>query len=486
MNPSTGTPSRGANDRSNGCWWLVFVVGLALSLVMVFRSQVEGDTLNMLARGWRFAFAGEWLQYGLPTSAGGKSPGGFLSLLVGLPLVAWADFRAPALLLWLLSVIGYVVLDGIVGRVLGPRGRLLFALYYWINPWRIHFTSFLWNPNYMFFLGALHAWAAYRLRRESEFWPSAVLVLIVGIGVQLHTSIMVLVLASLLLWWRGFVRINWWGVVAGGLVTAASLLPWFFTVATRSELFPGGTGFPFRNLLLVQPALRGVLYLLRYPSLALPRQVYDLDLAPGTVADDSISYGLAVVLVVLGWVTVLVSCAAYRRFLRRPLFFWRRRPTSMPDRAWLRGYVFWCLAGAVVAFAISPTTVMFWQGLPVFHVAALVIVLFLRAQSRSRRAPAVRRLLFTYALVSLVVVCLLCFSSPMFRRSSPPPRPLTAEHVPDSDPRIVADHPMYRDLGIVDRCGLVLVDEGGWWPDVFAPPPLIEDDVVESISRPPG
>jgi hypothetical protein len=54
---------------------------------MVFRSQVEGDTLNMLARGWRFAFAGEWLQYGLPTSAGGKSPGGLLSLLVGLPLL---------------------------------------------------------------------------------------------------------------------------------------------------------------------------------------------------------------------------------------------------------------------------------------------------------------------------------------------------------------------------------------------------------------
>jgi hypothetical protein len=33
--------------------------------------------------------------------------------------------------------------------------------------------------------------------------------------------------------------------------------------------------------------------------------------------------------------------------------------------------------------------------------------------------------------------------------------------------RLSADHPMFHDLDLHERCGLVIVDEGGWMPDIF-------------------
>ena len=470
-------------------WWLIFLAGLAVSLVMVFRSQVEGDTLNMLARGWRFAFAGEWLQYGMPTSAGGKSPGGLLALLVGLPLLAWADFRAPALLVWLLGVAGYLVLDRIVARVLGPSSRLAFAALYWASPWRIHFTSFLWNPNYMFFFGALHLWVAYSLRQRAKFWPSLALVVILGMTVQLHMSAMVLAAMFVMLWWRGLVKLSWSGVATGAMITVASLVPWARLILERPELVPGGTGFPFRSLLLIQPALRGVMYLIRYPSLALPRQVYELDILPGTAGDDVASSVLSLALVGLGWLTLLVPLWAYRRFLRRAHGLWRRRAWPANDRVWLGGYLLWSLVGGALAFAASPTSVMFWQGFPAFHVAVLVTTWVVGVVGRTRIGPAMHGLVVGWAVLSLAVACVLGHSSPMFRRVEPPTTIPTQREMLDSDPRIVADHPMYRDLGIIDRCGLVVVSEGGWRPDALPPPAEpasdTEDRTRGEVGQPP-
>jgi hypothetical protein len=447
-------------------WWVLFLVGLALSLAMVMRGRFDGDQFNMLARGWTLAFAGEWLQHGMPTSAGGMSPGGLQSLLAGLPLMAWADGRAATLVVWLMGVAGYLLLDRAFGPALGPRGRLLFALFYWLNPWRLHYTSMLWNSSYMFLFGAVHAVCALRMRVERRFWPSLVMVLCVGLGLELHTAALALAFASVLLWWRGVIKVSWWGVAAGSLLVVASVMPWMAAVAARPDLMPGGPGFPFRNLALVLPLLRGLVYLLRYSSLALPERVYELDLAPDASADDAASAVLRVLLVALGWATVLLPALAYRRFLRAPRVLWRRPPPTVGRRQWLRRYAFWTLAGAVAAFAISPTSVMFWQGFPVFHAAVLPVVVFVQALQRSGRIVASRRAVAAVVGTVLAVNCLICWSSPMFR----PPGPLRegGSGTEASFVRLLAsDHPMFHDLRLHERCGLVVVDQGGWMPDLW-------------------
>jgi hypothetical protein len=451
-------------------WWLLFVVGLLVSFAMVFRSQVEDDQLEMLYHGWMFAVGGEWLQHGLNTSAGGNSPGGLLSLLVGLPLVVWHDYRAPAMMLWLLSLAGYLMLDRIVGRSIGSSGRVVFAVLYWLSPWRMYFTSSLWNPNYMFFLGALHLWAAFQIRRQPRFWASFLCVLIVGMGVQIHTSAMVLAFVTVLLWWCRTIRVDWWGVAAGVLVVLASLVPWMLDVIERPELIPGGTGFPFRNLIVVYPVLRGLLYLLRYPSLAVPGQVLDLDFAPDTTGDDALSSMIAAGLTVLGGLTVVLSCASYRRFLRGSRRMWRRPTRPMTDRVWLYRYLYWSLAGTLLAFAFSPTTTMFWQGFPIFHAAVLVTVLFVITVERSRRRRLVHRLLTTYAALSLATLCVIGFAGPLFRLPGPPPPPGPPPDRDDYWNRMHYDHPMFHDYELLDRCRVIIDPEYGGWPDSFPDP----------------
>jgi hypothetical protein len=444
---------------------VLFGIGLALSLVMVWRSNLQGDQLNMLIRGWTFAFKGEWLHFGQPTSAGGMAPGGLLSLLVGWPLRLWPDDRAATLLVWLTGVAGYLILDRMVGRAAGSRGRLLFAVFYWLNPWRMHYTSSLWNPNYMFFLAAVHAWCCERSSQQRRFWWSTVLVLIPGLGFQLHGAAVAFGFASVMLWWRRLIRVNWWGVAAGITATAAAYAPWFVTVASRPELMPGSTGFPLRNLLLVQPLVRGLGYLVRYPSLAMPGRVYGLNLVSGSSSDDTVSWLLSAALVVIGWLSVLLPLAAYGRWLRGRRRLWPRRQWSGSARLWLRGYAAWSLTGAVVSFAVSPTSVMYWQGFPVFHSATLVVVFFWITLLRSRRGSIALRLAAGWAVAATVATVAIAIGSPLFRTPGPP----VSENYYDGDyaRRIARDHPMYHDLNLIERHRMILVDEGGYTPDLL-------------------
>ena len=57
---------RASADRWPAGWILaIFLVGLVISVVMVARSQVTIDQYNLLARGWRLAFQGEWVPHGV-------------------------------------------------------------------------------------------------------------------------------------------------------------------------------------------------------------------------------------------------------------------------------------------------------------------------------------------------------------------------------------------------------------------------------------
>lgn len=82
----------------------LFLVGLAVGRVMVARSQVSGDQLNLLARGWRLAADSVVVPFGNPTSAGGNFPGRLQSLLTGVPPLLWRDYRALALAILLAHV----------------------------------------------------------------------------------------------------------------------------------------------------------------------------------------------------------------------------------------------------------------------------------------------------------------------------------------------------------------------------------------------
>jgi hypothetical protein len=430
--------------------------------MMVARAQVAGDQLNLLARGWKLAAEGELVPYGNPQSGGGNASGALTSLLVGLPLLVWRDHRAPVVLVALSHVAAYALLAAVARRALSARERLLFGLLYWASPWRLYFSGFLWNPNYLFLAGAVHLWTTWRQRRGGAFLASALHALALALALQLHASAVLLVLASAFLLWRGYFTLHRWGAIAGIAAGCATLVPWLQAVVRDPSLWPVREGFLGHGLVTVQPVLRGIGYWLRYGSFCLGRKMARLDLEPALGADVASVAGPVLVglLIVLCALTLAAAVAANVRLARRcrPLLA-RRRAAAHSERSWLEGYVVWTAAAALAGFALAPTTVMSWQALVVFHAAVLPLVAWGEEQAR-RRPTLFRRAVGAHVAASLLLAVALALANPQYRCGG-----RGDLHFP-----LHADHPMLHELGIHRTCPWPIDPERDWFPDVLVPP----------------
>ena len=151
-------------------FWLLVIIGLALSLWMALHSQVMPDQVNQLRFAWHVLEEGEWLPHGVPTSAGGKTPGGLIAFVTAIPLVLWTDYRAVALSIALLNLGAFLVLERAIRPAVGPAGRWLVLLMLWLSPWRMAYASHIWAPNYALPIGMMHLATAIAMRTRRSFW----------------------------------------------------------------------------------------------------------------------------------------------------------------------------------------------------------------------------------------------------------------------------------------------------------------------------
>ncbi len=425
---------------------------------MVARSQVFGDQLVMLARGWQLAFRGELVPFGNPTSAGGFAPGAMTSLTTGLPLLAWADPRAPTLLILGLHVLVYWLLDGVVKELLGTTGRRVFAILYWLNPWRFFHSAFLWNANFLPPLAALHFVSVYRQRRRPAFWWSFLHVAAIGVALQLHAPGIMLAAISAVLLWRGYFRFELRGGLTAAALVAASLAPWALSLGAGPAALPdsliGGRS-------LVTPPLnivRGALYWLRLPTFLVSgtARCFDFTSALGPEAATAARRLAEGAVHVVGMAGLLVTAWWNTCFWMRR---WRRPSIREPRRglAWLRGVLAWSLIAALLTFAISPTTLMSWQAHSLFSLAVLLATWQATLLWRSRRRVGVRRLAAVYGVLSLTLGVALAFGSPHYR-----PGGANCGSGNAILPAMRYDHPMFDDLGL-RRFDLRVNDPDGWW-----------------------
>ena len=346
---------------------------------------------------------------------------------------------------------------------------MLFAVLYWLNPWRLYFSAFLWNPNWLFLPAAVHLWSAWRAARAGALrrlvrctsWRSAS-------AFQLHASFVLLAFASALLLWRRRMRLHWPARRLAALVSAAALVPWALAGQRRRRQPAGAEGLPRARAAAVQPLLKGLLYWPRYASLSLAKRDDGLRLragarrgrgrlarSAGRRADAPAGATLRRPLLAAGCSATRGSGARPRRGGLRRL---ARRPASAP-RGWIASYAGCCLGAAVVAFALAPTTIMMWQGFLVLHAAVLPVVLWGEALARSRRARAAVAGAWAWAAVSAVWLLLMAAGSPHYRCGGERPLQLDLRH----------DHPMLHELGIHRSCPLPIRPDA-WWPDVLPEP----------------
>jgi hypothetical protein len=457
---SVAGPARRAPAR--GVAWLLWTgaaAGAVLSALLVARSQVGGDQLNLLARGWLLAVRGRMVWFGNPLSTGGNAPGGVTTLLVGLPLFVWRHHRAATALVALCHLVGYLLLDRTLAAIVSSRERLLFLVLYWLSPWQLYFGGFLWNPNYLFLAAAVHFATAFHLRRSPGAVASLLHVATLALALQIHPSFLLLAVASALLWWRGYIQLNLVAAVCGAALGALPLVPWAATVMVQPHMLSAvHKGFPGRGVVYSLP--RGVFYWLRYSSLSLAGRTSQLDFteAWSAAADRRLTPWFKAMFEVVGPLTLVLPLAANVWLFKRLRHPWLRRlPADAPDRSWLRGYVVLCFVAAVAVFAISPTTLMYWQGLCLFHAAVLPLTLLGGVLLRTPRARQVLAAAAVYVVLELVITLGITFASPDFRCRGR-----------DTLVFPLRDHsPMFRDLHIQDTCPWPLDVPGTWWPDVL-------------------
>jgi hypothetical protein len=137
-----------------------------------------------------------------------------------------------------------------------------------------------------------------------------------------------------------------------------------------------------------------------------------------------------------------------------------RLAKSAPERDWLRGYVVLTFLGAAAVFALSPTTMMYWQGLCLFHAAVLPLTMYGGLLLRTRHARRVLAGAALYVVFEVLLNLGIAFGTPDFRC-----RGLETVVFP-----LLGDSPMLHDLHIQETCPWPLGDPHGWWPDVLPRP----------------
>ncbi|HVT59331.1 MAG TPA: hypothetical protein VHR45_13125 [Thermoanaerobaculia bacterium] len=455
--------ARGAGGSAGRAVWACFAAGLLLSLLMVWRSQVGGDQLNLLARGWLLEAQGRFISFGNPMSTGGKAPGGFTSLLVGLPLIVWPDHRAATLVVLLFHAAAFVILDRTLARIVQPAERLLFALLYWLSPWRFYYSGFLWNPNYLCLFASAHLATAFAQRRQAGFWASFLHLAALVLAAQVHPSALLLAAASALLWLRGYLKIHLGGAIAGFLAANLPLIPWYREVLGHPALLAeANKGFLGRGLLFSLP--RGLFYWLRYASLSLAGRtgLFDFTEALGAAANRWLTRVFWLLSEVIGPLSVVLPLLGSFWLLRRYRHRYLRRFPAAPaapqlDRAWLHGYVILTLVASAAVFIASPTTLMYWQAFILFHAAVLPLVLWSGLLLRTRHASKVVTGAAVYAALALVLTLGMTFGSPDYRCAG-------RETVVFP---LCCDSPMFGQLHIQATCPWPLDQPGGWWPDIL-------------------
>lgn len=428
----------------------LFLAGLAVAVCMVSRSQVGRDQFEFLLAGWSIVADGIVLPYGNAMSGGGVYPGPLVGILAAIPLAVFEDHRSVAAFVLLSHVAAYLLFNRGLRPFVGERGLLVFCLVYWLNPWRLYYSGHTWNPNWMPLVAAVYFITATAMRRDRRFLPTFVHVGTVGLAFQVHASAVVLAVATCVLLLRRRLVVHWGGAIAGGVVTALGMLPYFFALARHPEISPMHHGFFGRGVVYVYPLVRGVLYWVRMSSLFLGRRILDMDF---TALVGSRFNALAAP--AFAWAMRAFGAATFVVALRANVRLWRRRSCRgrgagarrrLSDREWLESFVRCVFVAAAVTFAISPTTVMVWQLVVTLPFAVLPLLGWWleRWDPHEGRVPVGMRA----CAAGLIVVGIgLAAGSPLYRTGGENPHRLI----------LAGPHPMIDALGIA-RDGAVTID----------------------------
>ncbi len=350
---------------------LIFLFGFGLSLWMFTTFQLHYDQEQILGKVHKLIALGEWTHFGNRGTGVGYIPGTLLTFLAGVPMMIWYSPYSAMFLILLTHVVALICFYFPLKKFFGPLAAVGFLILFWLSPWRNEQVE-LYNPSYLFIFSGLHFFSALKLSRERSFAWTTLHVFAMGLCGQVHFSVLILMVASLLLWIFKMVKVNWWGVLFGIFLTALTLLPYFLSLSSLQghgvELKASEGFLPGKNLVLIYPVLKACIYWLRYSSFYYARHIFT-SIHFDWIANEGLRSIVSTVFHVIKWpigiVTLLVSIRIQWQFLKE---IWKHQPfrrstdrRNLSEESWFFHYGFYLFVGMLVAAGLSPVEFNHWH-----------------------------------------------------------------------------------------------------------------------------
>ncbi len=391
----------------------IFALGTLLQFFLWSRAWVGEDQIVLLRLGLEFVDSGELAPFAKAMTGGGRIPGSLLQLLVGVPLEIWPDYRAPVLLIGIFHLIAVAVLAFTLRRALGPTSTVFFLSVYWLAPWRLYHSGFLWEPSFVFLPAAIHLACLYRLRDEGRFLASAVLAATIVLTMQIHASFLILAASAAFLLWKRKLRLSIWGTAAGVAVGSLTLIPTLLAYL-RGEL-PQLAPVRWEHLppvaLEVSNVLKGALYWFRLGSPDIGRGIR----RAAQVAEGGLDVVVAAV-AALALASIAVSVIASWLYFRRSGV---GGEASTDGREWVWHYTVSTVAAIGIVAIVAPAPLQGWHLIIALPAACIPVASWLEANLLADRRWR-RGLAASFIALQVVVVLVAGFGNPAYRKPSDP------------------------------------------------------------------
>ncbi len=400
--------------------WGIVLIGFAQGLFYAWNVVLTSDQEQLLGKGIKLAFLGEWEHYGNLVTSGGNVPGSLTTALVGLPLMLVDSPMSPQVLIGLLQLASLALLIKALKEKFTPLQIIVFAGLFWLSPWRVS-KAVLWNPSWLFLATALHLYSFDQLvKKPRAFWMSFLHVLAIGYAFELHPSALLLVIMSGFLYLRKAYRVNWPAVGLATALILVSLIPWFMAMQGNESLAPvvdEGLGNFHYGYGMTHPfsLLKGVMYWPRYTSFVFPHFIFsnlDYSRFGGTTMQATVRHGYDSLRWLLGGASVLVALWGFGWQLRR---VWQQRfkcPTA------LENYILAGLVAMVVLAVLSPAELSHWHLYILLPVANIAFCRFLFEQFHWLPAGAARAMFCMVMIYFILFNVMANFTAPNYYSSS--------------------------------------------------------------------
>jgi len=399
-----------SNTQFKLLYSVLFFIGLALSFIYAQHQIVTTDQIQMILNGYRGAYTGNWSSYGNISSVVGNIPGSFSSLVVGLPVLLWDSPWSPMLVVIIFHIISLLLFDAVIKEVFNSTTRIVFLVLYWLNPWFL-FENILYNPAYLSLFTALHFYSAFKLRHNPSFVFSFLHIFSIGMAMQLHYSWPVLAVLSAYLLYRNSIKINWFGLISGGVFIFLTLVPYLQeylaneAIRQNKDQVDSGRYIGWGGV-HVYPVLKAFLYWFRFASTLFTHKittVISFDwLGTSETLQILITYVYRGILYLAGiaslWLVFLANKMAYQRVKNRLM----RTVELQTNEEWLLFYMVGVLIGVFISAILSPIIFSYWHLMIIAPFSLIPLIIYLQRFQTKKYVKYFWILAIYFVVVNLV------------------------------------------------------------------------------------